>query len=133
MGDLTGSAGIPSPAGGTVTVLVVDDDPRILRLVAIMLSARGYRVLKSAGPVDAIRIFEEKFAEIDMLLSDVRMPGMTGPELNARLRELKPELPVLFMTGYAGPTSIPINILEKPFRMDELFERVAQTLCRHDG
>ena len=45
---------------------------------------------------------------------------MTGPELNARLRQLKPELPVLFMTGYAEPTSIPINILEKPFRMDEL-------------
>jgi len=79
---------------------------------------------------NAIRIFEEKFAEIDMLLSDVRMPGMTGPELNARLRELKPELPVLFMTGYAGPTPIPINILEKPFRMDELFERIAQTLCK---
>ena len=95
-----------------------------------MLSARGYRVLKSAGPVDAIRIFEEKFAEIDMLLSDVRMPGMTGPELNAHLRQLKPELPVLFMTGYAGPTPIPINILEKPFRMDELFERIAQTLCK---
>lgn len=133
MGDLTGSAGIPPPAGGTITVLVVDDDPRILRVVAIMLTAHGYRVLKSPGPADAIEIFEKRSSEIDMLLSDVTMPGMSGPELNARLRELKPDLPVLFMTGYAEPTSIPINILEKPFGMDELFERIAQTLCKEEG
>ena len=98
-----------------------------------MLTAHGYRVLKSPGPADAIEIFEKRSSEIDMLLSDVTMPGMSGPELNARLRELKPDLPVLFMTGYAEPTSIPINILEKPFGMDELFERIAQTLCKEEG
>ena len=81
---------------------MVDDDPRILSIVAMMLTARGYRVVESAAPADAIEIFEKRSSEIDMLLSDVAMPGMSGLELNARLRELKPDLPALFMTGYAA-------------------------------
>jgi two-component system, cell cycle sensor histidine kinase and response regulator CckA len=126
------AAQIPELGGGS-TVLVVDDDPRILTVVAIILAARGYRVLKSAGPADAIKIFEEKSAEIDILLLDVTMPGMTGPELNVRLQELKPNLPALFMTGYAEAASIPINVLEKPFRMDDLLERIAETLRNGAG
>jgi len=94
------------------------------------LTTCGYRVLQSACPADAIDIFEKRSAEIDMLLSDVVMPGMSGPELNARLRELKPDLPALFITGYADPFSEPINVLEKPFRMKDLLDRIAQTLCK---
>jgi len=121
------------PLDGSATVLVVDDDPRILNLVALMLAARGYRVLKSAVPADAISIFQEKRDEIDMLLSDVTMPGMSGPELNSRLKELKPSLPVLFMTGYAELLASPANILEKPFQMDDLLRRVAETLRPRNG
>jgi DNA-binding NtrC family response regulator len=110
------------------TVLVVDDDTRILRLVGLMLSNRGYRVLKADNPEEAVRVFKQKPDEIDLLLSDVMMPGMSGPELEARLHEVKPELPVILMTANAGHVASSGKILEKPFRMHDLYERVAGAL-----
>jgi two-component system, cell cycle sensor histidine kinase and response regulator CckA len=112
------------------TVLVVDDDARIVRLVGLMLSAEGYRVLKAHGPEEAVRIFEQKGNEIDLLLSDVMMPGMSGPELETRLHEVKPQLPVILMTGNAGHVAPPGKVLEKPFHMLDLCERVAAALGR---
>src|SRR2546430_11847842 len=83
------------------TVLVVDDDTGILGLVALMLSSEGYRVLKTADPEEAVRVFGQKPNEIDLLLSDVMMPGMSGPELEIRLHKVRPDLPVILMTGNA--------------------------------
>jgi CheY-like chemotaxis protein len=110
------------------TVLVVDDDFRNLGLVAAMLNIEGYRVLMACGPEEAVQVFEQGPAEIDLLLSDVRMPGVSGPELVTRLRKARPDLPVIFMTGYDRQALVPGNVLEKPFTMHDLYEKVAMAL-----
>jgi CheY-like chemotaxis protein len=110
------------------TVLVVDDDIRLLDVTAAMLHAEGYRVLKAAGPQEALRVFEQTPTEIDLLLSDVRMPGMTGPELGTRLRCVRPDLPVIFMTGDPDRIAALGKVLEKPFSMYDLCVRVAAAL-----
>ena len=78
---------------------VVDDDVRILALTGEMLRLAGYRVLKANVASEAVLIFERNAAEIDLVLSDVQMPGLTGPELAGRLRQRNPDLPIVFMTG----------------------------------
>jgi DNA-binding response OmpR family regulator len=109
-------------------VLVVDDDLRLLGLTAAMLSAEGYRVLKAGTPEEAVRVFEQKHTDIDLLLSDVRMPGMSGPELGTRLRRVRPDLPVIFMTGDPDRVAALGKVLEKPFGMYDLCGRVAAAL-----
>jgi two-component system cell cycle sensor histidine kinase/response regulator CckA len=129
MGEMRdGEEGIEGPHF-PATVLVVDDDIRILGVVALMLSTEGYRVLKAAGAEEAVRVFEQKSNEIDLLLSDVVMPGMSGPELETRLHQVKPSLPVILMTGNSGYVAPPGKILEKPFHMLDLFERVSAALA----
>jgi two-component system, cell cycle sensor histidine kinase and response regulator CckA len=110
------------------TVLVVDDDPRILTVACQILSLAGYRVLAASSPQDAIQKFERAGGAIDLLLSDVLMPEMSGPELSEVLRCQKPSLPVLLMTGYAGKFRGAADLIEKPFGAGELERRVAQTL-----
>src|SRR5690242_5804709 len=102
MGELRQCGKQIEPPHTQATVLVVDDDARILRVVGLMLSTEGYRVLKADGPEEAVRVFEQKADEIDLLLSDVMMPGMSGPELETRLHQVRPELPVILMTGNAA-------------------------------
>ena len=108
------------------TVLAVDDDARILHLVAQMLRLIDFEVVEAPGPEAAIRVFEAKRGQIDLLISDVVMPGMTGPELAGRLRASKPDLPVLFITGYCGSIDCSGNVLEKPFAMADLYHKVEQ-------
>src|ERR1035441_9350250 len=86
------------PLGSTKlagTVLVVDDDVRILALTGEMLRIAGYRVLKANIASEADLVFERNAAEIDLLLSDVQMPSLSGPELALRLRQRNPRLPVV--------------------------------------
>ena len=91
-------AGSTKPAG---TILVVDDDARILELTGKMLRLAGYRVLEANIASEADLIFERNTAEIDLLVSDVQMPSLTGPELAVRLWQRNPRLPVVFMSGCA--------------------------------
>ena len=128
MRELTNTFAL-SPSGDTpATVLVVDDDIRLLGVTSAMLHAEGYRVLKAVGPQEALRVFEQTPTEIDLLLSDVRMPGMSGPELGARLRRVRPDLPVIFMTGDPERVAALGKVLEKPFGMYDLCGRVAAAL-----
>src|ERR1019366_8466104 len=106
------------PFGSTKTaetVLVVDDDVRILALTGEMLRVAGYRVLKASVSAEAVLIFERNAEEIDLVLSDVQMPGLTGPELAGRLRQRSPDLPIVFMTG-CTEDSAPPHALQKPFK-----------------
>jgi two-component system, cell cycle sensor histidine kinase and response regulator CckA len=106
-----------------MTVLVVDDDSRILSLTGQMLRLAGYTVLETNAPTDALRIFERNTAQIDLVLSDVEMPGLTGPELAGRLRHRNPQLPFVFMSGTEAP-----GVLHKPFRMADLWATVSDAL-----
>ena len=120
---------LPLPA----TVLVVDDNARVLKLVGQMLRLAGVDVLEAADPETAIQLFAAVKGKIDLLVSDVKMPGMTGPVLAERLRAVKPDLPVMLMTGYAGSIDCGCDVLSKPFTMADLYRRVGDLLRRTVG
>jgi hypothetical protein len=100
------------------------------------LERQGYRVLTASGPDDALRISDDFRESIALLLTDVRMPGMQGPELATRLRHMRPGLRVLFMSGYAAEavtneTLKGAALLEKPFMPAVLTRAVRLVLDRH--
>ena len=84
---------------GQGTILVVEDEPPLRRLVVSVLAAAGHQVLEAVNGYEAIAL-AEGHEQIDLLLTDVIMPGITGPDVVARLRSHRPELAVLYMSGY---------------------------------
>ncbi len=115
------------------TLLLVEDEPALRLLVVTMLEEQGYTVLQAGNGLDAIALAERHRGEIDLLLTDVVMPRLSGPELAQKLRALQPGLEVLFMSGYndsrlvhRGVEESKVNLLVKPFSPDELVERVGQ-------
>jgi two-component system cell cycle sensor histidine kinase/response regulator CckA len=135
----TQPAKAPTPAVQGITVLVVEDDKVILQFASAVLRQKGYRVLDAGTPAEAIGIAQENTGPIQLLLSDVLMPGMRGPALTARLRETLPRIPVLYMSGYSDSTFLDRSTLEeavflqKPFTADELLRVVCDTLARAEG
>jgi CheY-like chemotaxis protein len=109
------------------TILVVDDDVRVLALTGEMLRLAGYKVLKVNVAPEAVLLFERSAPEIDLLLSDVQMPSLTGPELAVKLRQRNPSLPVVFMSGCAA-NRCPPGTLRKPFKMADLWSTVSEAL-----
>lgn len=81
------------------TILVVDDEPGILQLVAAILSAQPYRVLLADSGLKALEIYRQHGPGIDLVLTDVMMPGMSGLVLAERMKATRQNLPVLYMTG----------------------------------
>lgn len=125
----------------TPTVLLVDDDDAVRLLVRRILDRGGFELLEAANGFEALRLAEAHPGGVDLLLSDVAMPGMGGTELAQRLRERQPSVGVLFMSGYFDQETVrtPIEegrewFIEKPFTPDELASRVAAVLAtRGDG
>ncbi len=120
-----------STSPGGATVLVVEDNPAVRALTATILTGAGYRVLAANGVYEAIDLATAHGPTIDLLLSDVVMPGMRGPELAARLTRDR-RLPVVFMSGYTddaldtgGPALVP-----KPFTAEQLLAAVRAALDR---
>jgi DNA-binding response OmpR family regulator len=113
-------------------VMVVDDEPMIRKLVASALTTSGYRVIDAETPEHAIRLFNDNPA-LQLLVTDIVMPGIGGCELAARLRQKRPELKVLFMSGFApgGMRTDPEQgeFLQKPFHLRDLIERVRRMLA----
>ena len=126
-------AGVPRGRGERV--LVVEDEGSILKLVTGVLSDLGYSVLSSMSPKDAVRIATERDLYIDLLISDVVMPGMDGAELAAQVRRHHPNIRVLFMSGYTenvivhhGVLDEHVNYLQKPFTRVDLGLKVRSVL-----
>jgi CheY-like chemotaxis protein len=82
------------------TVMVVDDEPLVLKAVQSMLKTKGYEVLPASNGQEALDIFKERTGPIQLLVSDINMPRMKGLELGRRLWSLYPGLPILFMSGH---------------------------------
>jgi CheY-like chemotaxis protein len=128
----------PSPAdrsGRDATVLVVDDEESLARVVATTLREHGFAVLETASPVDALKRFLASEQQIDVLVTDVVMPGMRGPVLAERLRERHPNMRVLYISGYTddslasgGSLSAGAHFLRKPFTQEELARSVTEAL-----
>jgi len=137
-GAAGGESEIGADAGGapgTETVLVVEDEEAVRALARRVLASRGYRVLEAGSAADALTLAAEAREPIDLLLTDVVMPGMGGPALAERLVRGRPGLRVLYISGYAEEAiqrhgSLPAGgaLLEKPFTADELAFRVRETL-----
>ena len=118
------------------TVLVVEDEGPILDLAETHLTAAGFQVLVADSGENGVRISDEFPGTIDLLVTDLMMPGMTGWEVARRLRLKRPNLRVLFMSGYAGcdhaeetPIIPPDELLAKPFHFSELVTIVRRLLA----
>jgi hypothetical protein len=133
-GDVESEA-VDTTPGGTETVLVVEDEPEIRELVRAVLAGKGYRVLVAASPSEAMAISGAYEGPIHMVLTDMVMPEVTGPELVVCLFRTRPAIKHLYMSGYStemlveraicGPL---LRLLHKPFTPQELLTAVRSTL-----
>jgi CheY-like chemotaxis protein len=115
------AAAAPSTGAGE-TILLVEDEHAVREVVGRMLTRAGYRVHEAASPADALHLFAGGELPVDLLLTDVVMPIMSGTQLAAKIHENRPELPVVFMSGYTtgpapGGQELPpdARLLRKPF------------------
>jgi nitrogen-specific signal transduction histidine kinase/ActR/RegA family two-component response regulator len=122
---------------GRETILLVEDEPAVRELIQMVLSERGYTVLEALAPEDAERLAGSNGAEIQLLLTDVVMPGISGRDLAKRLTARHPHLRVLYMSGYTfnviaqdGTLEEGISFLQKPFTPQVLTEKVREALDR---
>jgi signal transduction histidine kinase len=122
-------------AGGTETILLVEDEETVRVLLRHILSGQGYTVLVAAGAPEALRIGRDHPGRIDLVISDLLMPHMRGDELVRRLTELRPALPVLYITGLgenleidSAPEGSSASVLHKPFPPEHLARKVRELL-----
>lgn len=122
------------------TVLVVDDEIDILRVLERGLSQEGFQVRTARSAEAAIKAFPEMSPRPDVLLTDVVMPGMSGPVLAERLREIEPALKVIFMSGYDNSQVVQryvvdrgFSLIAKPFTASALREAIDAALGTHNG
>jgi two-component system cell cycle sensor histidine kinase/response regulator CckA len=127
---------VPSAASPAATILLVDDDPGVRELLRAMLLAYGYNVIEAASGREALRLSQEHRERIDLLLTDVMMPGMDGPELAAAFSSLRPGTKVLYVSGSAdaaldrmGVFAQERHLLLKPFSRDDLACHVREALA----
>ncbi|MFO7914059.1 MAG: PAS domain S-box protein [Desulfotignum sp.] len=120
---------------GNETILLVEDEPEILEMTGTMLEEKGYSVLSAASPTTAIQIARARTDRIHLLITDVIMPEMNGRDLAEKVRNLYPEIELLFMSGYTanvivhqGMLNDGVAFLQKPFSITELAEKVREVL-----
>ena len=121
--------------GPAATILAVDDDRAVLNLIDQVLNSAGYRVLAAEGGWEAIRAYETSREPVELLLTDVIMPDLTGPVLAERLRSQNPDLRVLFISGFHDADLVQrfvtlkgFRLLPKPFTVDALLRVVREAL-----
>lgn len=122
-------------AGGTETVLIVEDEPDLRELARIFLEGYGYKVLAASGAEQAIQMAEIFPAGIDLLLTDVIMPGMSGRQLAEKILAKRPTTKIVYMTGYTDDMVVQhkvlepgVKLLQKPFTKADLALKVRATL-----
>lgn len=120
---------------GTETVLLVEDAEPLRTLTKEILERGGYTVLEAANGMEAIQIAHDSYGPIHLLLTDVIMPVMGGEQLAAQLTRVRPNMKVLYMSGYpnegiawSGMLASAVMLLEKPFTREMLMRRVRQAL-----
>lgn len=120
--------------GDAKTILLVEDEDTVRRVIERLLVKLGYDVLSARHAEEAIEIFDERDEELDLVLTDVVMPGLTGVEMAEVLKEKRPDMKFLFTSGYTSkelggsPQAPPEPFLPKPFSMDQLSQSVRKAL-----
>jgi DNA-binding NtrC family response regulator len=120
---------------GKEIILLVEDDQRVRKLAAEILSRQGYQVLEASNGGEALLLCEQQERLIHLMLTDLLMPVMSGPELAQRLTPLRPGMKVLYMSGYAdnllsteGLMDSDVNFIQKPFTVEGLSRKVREVL-----
>jgi PAS domain S-box-containing protein len=121
--------------GGRETILLVEDDESMLGLSKRMLEGLGYTVLAANNPKEAIGLVEQRAEDIEMLVTDVVMPDMSGRELATRIHEIRPDLKCLYISGYTadmiahrGVLEESVHFLHKPFGRNDLARKIREVL-----
>ena len=141
-GTGTRTTAASTPRGSTI--LLVDDDPALRRVLGKILSRSGFQVLAASSGAEALEMFRHHDGPVHAAICDLLLPGMGGWALSERLHELKPALPVLFMSGYDLPSvmekgmvppamAMKIDLLQKPFAAGELTVRLSALLEEGPG
>jgi CheY-like chemotaxis protein len=120
---------------GKKTILVVDDEPEVRKLVSAMVSQFGFHVLTADSGEHALTLYKNHKGPIDLLITDVIAPGMSGPMLADKLAEMQPDLKVLYISGYDNTHVVQKYVVEKghalltkPFSLDEMKAKVREML-----
>lgn len=123
----------PADSRGTETILVLEDDRDVRLLVVASLLAAGYQVIETGDVDEALELFASHQEDIDLFLVDVVMPKRSGPQVAEKIMQLRPSLPVLYMSGYSdnaivnnGLLEPGMNFLEKPIRPKQLREKIRE-------
>ncbi|MBK5373177.1 response regulator [Pseudomonas sp. TH43] len=108
------------------TILVVEDDDIVRMLIVDVLEELEFKVLEADGSEQALEELEDPDQQIDLMMTDVGLPGMDGRELANEARKLRPTLPILFASGYAENIDVPadMHVIGKPFSIDQLRDKV---------
>jgi CheY-like chemotaxis protein len=129
------AAGLRASPKGSGTILVVEDDDRVRRMTRLALESLGYRVLDARGGEEGLRVCAEHEGPLDLLVTDVVMPGMSGREVAEAVRRLRPEVKVLYVSGYTDDAVVRHGVLQagaaflqKPFTTVSLGEKVREVL-----
>jgi CheY-like chemotaxis protein len=113
-------------------VLVVDDEPGLLQLIVMVLKQHGHTVLSASNGVEGLMVYSSYHGNIDLVLTDVQMPGMNGIEMAERVRAINPGARILLMSGFV-PDNLAVpgefQLIRKPFMPKQLVEYVAQALA----
>lgn len=124
-----------APLTGSGTVMIVEDDPTLLAMINDMLEQIGYTVIPSGDPEQALRLCKDTGIKIDMIITDVIMPIMNGKEMVEQIARLRPDIRVLYMSGYTsdiiarkGVLDEGMNFLMKPFNLNSLNNKVKEVL-----
>jgi len=123
---------------GTETILVVEDNRMVRGLIVNILKSKGYTVLDTEAGWEALGVCEREKGPIDLILTDVVMPHMSGPELIEWLRKVRADFKVLYMTGYTDETIVQhgilekgVNLIHKPFTIEKLERKVREVLDKN--
>jgi CheY-like chemotaxis protein len=108
------------------TILVVEDDDIVRMLIVDVLEELEFKVLEADGSEQALEILKKRDQHIDLMMTDVGLPGMDGRELADKARALRPALPIMFASGYAENIDVPdgMHLIGKPFSIDQLRDKV---------
>jgi two-component system, cell cycle sensor histidine kinase and response regulator CckA len=134
-GGRTERDGRQAVEGGSETILIAEDEPDLRELTKIFLEGYGYRVLEAASAEEALKASEKFGEKIDLLLTDVIMPGMSGRQLAEKILKNRPETKIVYMTGYTDDMVVQhkvlepgVQLLQKPFTKLDLAQKVRATL-----
>jgi PAS domain S-box-containing protein len=127
------ASSVPAPAKSEAVIFVVEDEVAVRKAVVRILSDGGYSLIQAAGPASALDLARQWSGPIDLLLTDIVMPDLSGDELARELRKARPELRVVYMTGYSGEmdaTALRVDgpVVQKPFTRDSLLAAVEGAL-----